>query len=152
MAKDKVKFEFDLTELSELMKVAERDFAKREKALVNPMRRALNPLREQMNDNAPVEHGILNKSHRTSRLKGYLRAGTVTMRTGPSSGMGKLEGIRQKLAGWRAHFSEFGTKNHKGTGYLDAAITQHWPTLANRLTDELAVEFKKRLRAFNRRK
>lgn len=147
MAKNKVHFKFDTKQLADLLKANETDFAKREKALERAMRRTMNPIREDMNAGAPVDYGILSKSHRTSRIKRNKAA--VAVRTGPSSGMGRSEGVRQRLAGWRAHFVEFGTQHHKGTGYLDRAITKHWSSIRNRLADELAKEYKKLLRKYS---
>lgn len=152
MAKDGVNFKMDIKELADLMKAVEKDFAKREKALYNPVRRSLDPIRKDMNANAPVEHGILNKSHRVSRVKGSKGKDKTAARVGPSTGIGKIEGARTRLAGWRAHFAEFGTKHHRGTGYLGAAISLHWPNIQNKLAEELAKEFKVRLRRFNRKK
>lgn len=142
----------DVSELAELMKAVERDFAKREKALYNPMRRTMEPIRLDMNAGAPVDDGILNKSHRTSRLRRSRGRGVTALRTGPSTGRGKIGGESTKLAGWRAHFSEFGTTHSAGTGYLNTAISKHWPTLEARLAGELREEFDKRLRRYKKRR
>lgn len=145
MAKDRVQFKLDTKDFEKFLK-DNYEFAKREKALERAMRRTLEPIRKAMNAGAPVDYGILSKSHRTSKKKGGIAAGKLVLRTGPSRGMGRFEGSRQRLAGWRAHFIEFGTEHHQGTRYLKKAIDAFWMGLEKKLAYELEREHKKLVR------
>ena len=148
MAKKRTSFTLDTKDFEKFLK-DNYTFAKREKALERAMRRTLEPIRKAMNAGAPVNYGILSKSHRTSKKRGGIDAGKLVLATGPSSGLGRFEGSRQKLAGWRAHFIEFGTKNHTGTKYLKKAIDAFWGGLETKLALELKKEHKKMVRKRN---
>ena len=154
----------DLKKLTNTLKGFENDFMKRENHAVRALKRAAEPLRQEMGEKAPVDSGLLSESFRSEKLqRKYLgssgkvfgrRHNAVSgIRVGASKRKGKFFGGAKRLAGWRAHFQELGTVNHKAQPHIQPAIRKHLrPGGSFRilLKQELQREYLRVLRKYKR--
>lgn len=107
-----------------------KSIKQREQAIINIMKKASEPLRQDMGANSPVDSGLLSKSFRTEKLQ-RTPPGVVGVRVGAARG--------SKLAGWRAHFTELGTKNHPAQPFIGKAIARHLPQILRELRIDLQL-------------
>lgn len=126
----------DLKALTSLLKAYERDFVKRENVGVRILKRAAEPMRQEMGATAPQDSGLLSESFRSEKLQrkyigtsgkvfGRRQGAVAGIRVGASKKKAKFFGGAKKLAGWRAHFQELGTRNHKAQPHIRPAIRKH---------------------------
>ena len=154
----------DLAKLANTLKGLERDFFKRENTVIRALKRAAEPLRKEMGDRAPVDEGILRESFRSEKLKkkylgirGRLGGKTVAtaagIRVGASKAKASFFGGKRRLAGWRAHFQELGTINHRAQPHIRPAIRKHLRpggTFRTLLKYEVQREYLRVLRKYKR--
>lgn len=126
----------DVQALQRLLRGFERDFVKRENVGVRILKRAAEPLRQEMGSKAPKDSGLLSESFRSEKLQrkyigtsgkifGKRQGAVAGIRVGASKKKAKFFGGAKKLAGWRAHFQELGTRNHKAQPHIRPAIRKH---------------------------
>ena len=149
----------DLQKLASTLNGLNTDFMKRENHAVNALKRAAEPMRREMGDTAPKNTGLLSRSFRSEKLQrkfigtakvlGKRRGALAGIRVGASMRRSKGE----RLAGWRAHFQELGTKNHKAQPHIRPAIRKHLRpggSFRTLLKTELQREYLKVLRKYKR--
>lgn len=102
----------------------------REQAIINAMKKATKDLEQDMGENAPVDSGLLSKSFRTRKLL-KTPPGVVGVRVGAVS--------ENRLAGWRAHFTELGTSHHSAQPFIGKAIGRNLPKILRRLRIDLQL-------------
>ncbi len=126
----------DLKALAGLLKGFERDFIKRENHAVRVLKRAAEPMRQEMGAKAPKDSGLLSESFRSEKLQrkyigtsgkvfGKRQGAVAGIRVGASKAKAKFFGGAKRLAGWRAHFQELGTRHHKAQPHIRPAIRKH---------------------------
>lgn len=154
----------DLQKLATTLKGLETDFVKRENHAIRALKRAAEPLRKEMGDKAPVDEGLLAESFRSEKLKRkYIGGGgqvfgkrigaKAGIRVGASKAKGSFFGGKRRLAGWRAHFQELGTKHHKAQPHIRPAIRKHLRpggSFRTLLKYELQREYLRVLRKYKR--
>ena len=154
----------DLKKLTDLLKGFENDFMKRENHAVRALKRAAEPLRKEMGDNAPQDTGLLSESFRSEKLQrkyigssgkifGKRQGAVAGIRVGASNKKAKFFGGAKRLAGWRAHFQELGTKFHKAQPHIQPAIRKHLRpggSFRTLLKQELQREYLRVLRKYKR--
>ncbi len=97
---------------------------RRKMAIIKIMKESAEPARAEMSANAPVRTGLLSKSFRSRKLL-KVPPGVFGIRVGAVS--------ESKLAGWRAHFTELGTKNHSAQPFIQRAIARNTPLVLRNL-------------------
>lgn len=154
----------DLKKLADTLKGFENDFMKRENHAVRALKRAAEPLRLEMGDKAPVDSGLLSESFRSEKLQrkyigssgkifGKRQGAVAGIRVGASNKKAKFFGGAKRLAGWRAHFQELGTKFHKAQPHIQPAIRKHLRpggSFRTLLKQELQREYLRVLRKYKR--
>ena len=126
----------DLKALSGLLKGLERDFIKRENHAIRVLKRSAEPMRQEMGATAPQDTGLLSQSFRSEKLQrkyigssgkvfGKRQGAVAGIRVGASKKKAKFFGGAKRLAGWRAHFQELGTRHHKAQPHIRKAIRKH---------------------------
>ena len=154
----------DLQKLANTLKGFEKDFVKRENHAVRVLKRAAEPLRKEMGDKAPVDEGLLSQSFRSEKLRrrnigtsgrvfGKRQGAVAGIRVGASKAKAKFFGGSRRLAGWRAHFQELGTKNHAAQPHIRPAIRKHLRpggSFRTLLKYELQREYLRVLRKYKR--
>lgn len=108
--------------------------AERTNRLIEIMKVSAEPVRQEMEDLAPVRTGALGQSMRSRKLQ-KTSPGVVGIRVGPTRG--------EKLAGWRAHFIEAGTKHHAPKPFIRKAIARKLPQTLRALRLNLQILLKK---------
>lgn len=96
--------------------------------LIAIMKESAEPMRKEMEITAPVDTGALRKSFKSRKL---LKAppGIIGIRVGAARGA--------KLAGWRAHFPEYGTKKMAAQPFIRKAIARYLPQTLQTLKAKL---------------
>lgn len=107
-----------------------KGLANREQAIINVMKKATKDLEEDMGNSAPVDTGRLSDSFRTRKLL-KTPPGVVGVRVGAVSD--------NKLAGWRAHFTELGTTHHSAQPFIGKAIGRNLPKILRDLRIDLQL-------------
>lgn len=116
--------------------------ADRETVLINAMKRAAKPMKEMMENLAPVRTGALSRSYSMRKLiKTPPR--TIGIRVGAVSGKGMWQGDSFAKAGWRDHFVELGTVNQRSQPHVRPAINATLGTYRLNLGKELAAILRK---------
>lgn len=116
--------------------------ADRETVLRNAMKRAAKPMKEMMENLAPVRTGALSRSYAIRKLV-KTPPYTIGIRVGAVSGKGMWQGDSFAKAGWRDHFQELGTINHRPQPHVRPAINATLGTYRQNLGKELALILRK---------
>ena len=122
----------DPVEMRQLMRALQRGrtLEQRQAAIINVMKAAAEPARKDMSESAPVDTGLLGDSFRSRKLL-KVPPGVFGIRVGA---------VREsKLAGWRAHFTELGTKHHAAQPFIARAIARQTPVVLRNLRDGLQL-------------
>lgn len=116
----------DPVEMRQLMRALRRgrSLEDRKTAIINVMKAAAEPAREDMEQSAPVDTGRLADSFRSRKLL-KVPPRVFGIRVGAVS--------ESKLAGWRAHFTELGTKHHDAQPFIARAIARQTPIVLKNL-------------------
>ena len=102
-----------------------KELKDRKKELNRIFRRALEPMRLDMSQLAPVDTGALEESFRVRSLRSTSRS-VFAWRVGAVSGEGVgVGGLSFDLAGWRDHWAELGTRHHAPTPHIAPAISKN---------------------------
>ncbi len=109
----------------------------REKMLIAAMKRAAKPMKEMMENLSPVRTGALSRSYSMRKLV-KTPPNTIGIRVGAVSGKGMWQGESFAKAGWRDHFTELGTINHRAQPHVRPAINATLGTYRANLGKELA--------------
>jgi HK97 gp10 family phage protein len=114
----------------------------REKELIAAMKRAAKPMKEMMENLAPVRTGALSRSYAMRKLV-KTPPRVIGIRVGAVSGKGVFQGDSFAKAGWRDHFAELGTVNHAPQPHVRPAINATLGTYRLNLGKELAAILRK---------
>jgi len=116
----------DPVEMRQLMRALQRGrtLEQRKSAIIKVMKEAAEPARKDMSENAPVDTGVLSNSFRSRKLL-KVPPGVFGIRVGAVS--------ESRLAGWRAHFTELGTKHHAAQPFIARAIARNTPIVLKNL-------------------
>ena len=116
----------DPVEMRQLMRALQRGrtLEQRKSAIIKVMKEAAEPARKDMSENAPVDTGVLSNSFRSRKLL-KVPPGVFGIRVGAVS--------ESRLAGWRAHFTELGTKHHAAQPFIARAIERNTPIVLKNL-------------------
>lgn len=113
---------------------------RRKKELYLIVRRAAEPMAEDMRKNSPVgATGALAASFRARKAKRQ-KFGHVSVFVGGIKS-GKITGAKGgivNMAGWRAHWAELGTVNHAGAYFLQPAIRRGIPVAKKKIRKGLS--------------
>ena len=101
-----------------------RTLEQRKSAIIKVMKEAAEPARKDMSENAPVDTGVLSNSFRSRKLL-KVPPRVFGIRVGAVS--------ESRLAGWRAHFTELGTKHHAAQPFIARAIARNTPIVLKNL-------------------
>jgi|11BtaG_2_1085332.scaffolds.fasta_scaffold00142_29 HK97 gp10 family phage protein len=96
--------------------------------IIGIMKTSAEPARAQMQSDSPVDTGVLSNSFKSRKLL-RVPKGVFGIRVGAARG--------SKLAGWRAHFTELGTKHHPAQPFIKKAIQKHEAGILQSLTRNL---------------
>lgn len=116
----------DPVEMRQLMRALRgaRSLEDSKAAIIKVMKEAAEPARADMERNAPVDTGVLSNSFRSRKLL-KVPPRVFGIRVGAVS--------ESKLAGWRAHFTELGTKHHAAQPFIARAIARQTPKVLQNL-------------------
>lgn len=116
----------DPVEMRQLMRALQRGrtLEQRKSAIIKVMKEAAEPARKDMSENAPVDTGVLSNSFRSRKLL-KVPPRVFGIRVGAVS--------ESRLAGWRAHFTELGTKHHAAQPFIARAIARNTPIVLKNL-------------------
>lgn len=111
----------------------------RKKAINRIFRLALEPMRQDMSNFAPVDTGALQESFRIRSIA-YKDPKVWAWRVGAVSGEGVgVGGLSFQLAGWRDHWAELGTQHHDPHPHIAPAISKNVGKVRSNISYEMFV-------------